>query len=494
MGMRINYNGAAANAWRNLGANDAKLAGSVEKLSSGLRINKGADDPAGLIISERLKSQITGLGQAVKNAQEATSLVQTAEGALTEMNSMLNKMRALAVHSANAGVNDADSIAADQSQLDSALDSMQKIAENTKYQQKVLLNGEAANTASYTNTEDYAAIDVEGDTTGIVGSLDITVSTAATLATVSGVDGTFNANKLTNVAFTLTLESSDYNAVEVSFTSGASLNSIVAAVNNYENETGITASTNAGELAFEFESYGDDHNITVKSSAANVISSDTDTAIYAEGGDIAGEIVVNVDGSDQTLNVTGDGLKMTVNSTESTLAGTEVTVTTTGNDTTAGTNTDAFSVEVGALEFSLGQDASANEIRSLTIANMQTSELGKGVSGLDATASLESLRSDGAYDLDSDAANAVKIIDQAIDDVSIARADLGAFQQNALETTISTLSINKENLEASNSRIADVDMAQEMMSFTKSQILTQAGTAMLAQANQLPQSVLQLLG
>lgn len=509
MGLRINYNGAAANAWRNLGINDANLSGSVAKLSSGLRINKGADDPAGLIISERLKAQITGLGQAVQNAQEATSLVQTAEGALTEMNNMLNKMRGLAVHASNSGVQDADSIAADQKQVDSALDSLQKIAVNTKFQAKTLLDGSASNAASIAAAMDgvqYDSIDVKGSADDVLGSSSINISVAAEKATTSGTNfgGEHGAGTLT---ITSTKASGE---VTVNYAASATATAIADATNNFYEQTGVWASVSGGELQFTSSEYGSDQTFTVTASVASVIGSAAGAIVTDTGADADGVLsYTDTTGATRTADLTGDGLTLTVATSETDqLIGTEITLvgttdalddanragagTGTGGNQT-GADTDVFSVTEGALSFSLGQDASSDEMRTISIANMQITNIGKG-SDAGGSSTLNSIRSGGTFDLANDAQNAIKIIDQAINDVSIARADLGAFQQNALETTIKTLNINKENLEASNSRITDVDMAQEMMAFTRSQILTQAGTAMLAQANQLPQSVLQLLG
>ena len=124
MGLQINHNVAALNAWRNLGVSNSNLSKALEKLSSGYKINRGSDDPAGLLISEQLRAQITGLDQAVRNASDAISMVQTAEGALTEMNSMLNSIRSLAVHAANTGSNDTNALSADQSAVDKAIESM----------------------------------------------------------------------------------------------------------------------------------------------------------------------------------------------------------------------------------------------------------------------------------------------------------------------------------------------------------------------------------
>lgn len=473
MGLKINYNGAATNAWRNLSVNDSALSGSVEKLSSGLRINKGADDPAGLIISERLGAQISGLGQAIQNAQEAVSLVQTAEGALTEVNAMLNNMRTLAVHAANTGVNDADAIAADQQQVDSALDSIQKIAENTRFQQVKLLDG--SRSLAYTSGSNISDVDFNGNMPNLEDgdTVSIDVTTAATQGSVTGT--AFGASHAAGT-ITITHEGTAYTVDVADDATATTIANQIDALG----VTNVSATVAGGEIQVN-AGYGE----TLK------VSADVASIIGAAGASIAGngaDVAAIVTAGDQTLTATGEGWDLTISSTSDDLAGTVITL---DSGTTTGTDA-SFTLDDNRLAFALGQDAAATEYRYLGLDNMMTTELGE-VTTLTGS-SLEAIRSGGTYELNGNAANAISIIDEAIDAVSVTRANLGAFQQNALETTVNTLTINKENLEASQSRIKDVDMAQEMMNFTRSQILTQAGTAMLAQANQLPQSVLQLLG
>lgn len=475
MGLKINYNGAATNAWRNLSVNDSKLMGSVEKLSSGLRINKGADDPAGLIISERLGAQISGLGQAIQNAQEAVSLVQTAEGALTEVNTMLSKMRTLANHAANTGVNDADAIAADQQQVDSALDSIQKIAENTRFQQVKLLDG--SRSFSYEGQDSKVSnVEMNGELANVADGDTVTVdiATAATkgVLTGTGFDGAHLAGKLT-----IKLEGSTVGTVDVAATEGNA--SIVSNINALGVD-GLVASVVSGEINIT-GGYG--QVLSVTSDVDGVIATSAATST-ATGADVA---LTDLTAGSNSLGYTTSGWDITVESTSADLAGTVITL---ADDT--GTSDQTFKVDDNRLAFALGQDASDSEYRKLGLDNVKTDQIG-AVSTL-VGSSLEAIRSGGTYELNGNAAEAIQIIDDAIDQISTARANLGAFQQNALETTVNTLTINKENLEASQSRIKDVDMAMEMMNFTRSQILTQAGTAMLAQANQLPQSILQLLG
>lgn len=270
MALRINLNTSALNAHRQLQSTDQSLGGSIERLSSGFRINRAADDPAGLAISENLRAQVSGLGQAISNSSDAVNLIRTAEGALSEVHTLLRTMRNLALHAANTGANDTTAIAADQAQITSALAALDRIATNTQFGTKVLLDGTAT-----------------------------------------------------------------------------------------------------------------------------------------------------------------------------------------------------------GLEFQIG--ANANQVTTVDIASVKAADL--GVSAIDVT---------------TDAQAAITAIDTAISTISTLRANLGATQKD-LESNINSLGVAKENIAASESSIRDADMAAEMVTFTRNQILLQAGTAMLTQANQAPQALLSLL-
>ena len=189
MGLRINTNVVALGALNNLQKVSGTIASSIEKLSSGLRINHAADDPAGLTISENLRAQIDGLNQAVANTQDAQNVIKTAEGGLTEVNTLLRSVRQLAVHAANTGVNDDVAVQADQAQINSAVASVQRIAETTQFTNKKLLDGTAGVSASVVDTNTIKGISF-GSTYGGVsiqnGTLAITVNNAATRATTTG--------------------------------------------------------------------------------------------------------------------------------------------------------------------------------------------------------------------------------------------------------------------------------------------------------------------
>jgi flagellin len=271
MSLVVNYNDGAFNAHRNLQSTDRSLRTSVQRLSSGLRVNNAADDPAGLVISEQMRGQIEGLTRAIRNANDGVNVIKTAEAALNEVHTLLTQMRGLAVHANNTGVNSDEAVAADQAQLDKAVEALDRIASTTKFNGKALLDG-----------------------------------------------------------------------------------------------------TYTGQI------------------------------------------------------------------------------------------------------FQIG--ANADETVSVTVANMDA-----------ATLAVDSL------DLDADATAAITAIDDAINDVSTARSELGSIQKNTFETTINSLAIAKESIMGAQSTIRDADIAEEMVTFTRNNIMLQAGTAMLAQANAAPQSVLQLL-
>ena len=371
--MRINTNTAAMNTYSNLTSANASKSNSLAKLSSGLRINKAGDDAAGLAISEKMKNQISGMTQASRNAQDGISLIQTAEGALGETHSILNRMRDLTVQSANDTntLEDRDAI---QKEITSLTDEVDRIANNTKFNGKSLMNAGSKAT-------------------------DATVTTSGILA--SGAD-----TSLLNDAFTT-----------------ATGGSVGSGDDGLADSLESLSEEKLGEVVEEYNK------------AAVLASKDT-----IEVGDVK-------------------------------VAGAAV-----GTD---------FSFQIGA---------NAGEKIDLTINNMTAEAL--GIKDINVTKN--ELIGDNPETTDVTETKATQSdqslakIDKAIKAVSAERANLGA-TQNRLDHTVSNLATTKENLSEANSRITDVDMAEEMMSFTKSNILSQASTSMLAQANQMPQSVLSLL-
>ena len=459
MSLRINYNSAALQATRHLSTSDNALSKSIERLSSGFKINNAGDDPAGLVISEKLRAQVSGLGQAISNAGDAVNMVKTAEGALSEVHRLLRSMRDLAVHAANTGATDSASVAADQAQISSAISSINKIASETQFGNKKLLDGSAGISSTVTGSSVISA-DFSKSTITANDTFSVNVTTAAAKAQITG-----------SVALAADLSAETIVINGVSIQGGANSAATLASINAESNETGVTAANVGGFLQLTQKEYGSAARIDVtggtdifgSASAAGIGTNAAATVTNAAAGNI----------SDASWTA-GNG-----NTLEDSLGNTIQLV----DGTTAGDKAAQGSITVGTLTFQVG--AYAGQTRNVSISSVATTNLGTGV---DSTYS-----SIATIDVGANASKAIEVLDQAITDISNVRANLGATQKNVLESSINSLTVAKENIGASESTIRDTDMAAEMAEFTKNQILEQAGTAMLSQANQIPQNLLSLL-
>jgi len=462
--MRINHNIAALNTYRQLGAANAGQSKSMEKLSSGLRINRAGDDAAGLAISEKMRGQIRGLDMASKNAQDGISLIQTAEGALNESHSILQRMRELAVQSSN-DTNTADDRAEIQKEIDQLTSEIDRIGNTTEFNTKKLLNGGAGLTTDFTLEQvnganiDWISVSGGSAATGI-GNVSITDATAAvgasqtlTVATTAGAKS-FEINGTTL----------NYTATGTAATDGAALETLI---NNNSDKLGVSAAFDGTDLVITSTDVGSDSSVKINA-AANVITAAGTTNVTTYGTDATiTEATIGTDYSARgnTITVTGgtfEGLELQLN-------GSVMHSTGANNDATFDiTSNGALALQIGANE---------NQDMSISIGDMRAEAL--GVDSINVTTQ-------------GGASSAITTIDNAIKQVSGERSKLGAYQ-NRLDHTINNLGTSAENLTAAESRIRDVDMAKEMMEQTKNSILSQAAQAMLAQANQQPQGVLQLL-
>jgi len=504
MSLRINHNISALNGTRNMIRNDFAVSRSLEKLSSGLRINRAADDAAGLIISEQMRAQIAGLDQAVKNSETAVSLVQTAEGALDEMNTLLNKARQLALHAANDGANDSNQLAADQSELDNIVSSIDRIATNTQFGTKKILDGTLA-TGRSNNLSVLQSVTVSGLATGnynlsvqASGTRSAAASTSFTDANASGIFNTIGTGASVSLASTFKAATTfsfgantagDIAAVNVTVAAGSTLSDALVAINTAGGKNGVSVTLSGAQLkatAADIGTYANGITFSVSGSGF------TQALPSFAGGVSAILNVVEEGGTNTSLVGATDGLTAargtTLTNTVTTAGVTEsvtVTVSEAAATAAAGTNNQGvFSVTSGAT-FQVG--ANANQTASVAINSMLAGDLGT-VSG----ETLEDLKT-ASFLTSGRAQDALAIIDKAIDDVTNARGDLGAFQSATLESGLNSLRATYENMTAAESTIRDVDFASESAIFTRNQILIQASTAMMAQANQLPQNVLQLL-
>lgn len=468
MALTIANNISSLNAQNNLNRSSSALATSVERLSSGLKVNKGADGPAALVISEKQRAQIAGLQQAIENSNKAVSLVQTAEGALGEINDLLVKVRSLALDSANAGVNDADALAANQAEISNALDTIDRIASNTQFGTKKLLDGSAGISGT---SSDSDVTFLKGSSSTTAGAYAVAVTTKAERATATATaqTGALAADE------TLTV-----NGVSIDLASGLSQSQVVAKINEYSSQTGVTAEINGTATRLYSSAFGSDASLSVVSNvAASGTSSGFGTTIINDNGvDVVGTIGgVSYTGSGNTLKATNGVAKGMVLQFATDAADATSSVTGAQGNVTITNN---------SLIFQIGPNQ--NQTARVTIDKVDASALGIGVAGnqFSNLASIDVSSSSKAQD-------SIGIIDKAINDVTNLRGDLGAFQQNTLTSTSNNLRTTLENTTNAESVIRDTDFASEIANFTKNQVLVQAGVSILQNANQSPQMVLSLL-
>lgn len=466
--MRINHNISSLNAWRSLTQTDNALSKSLERLSSGLRVNRAADDAAGLAISEKMRAQISGIQMAQRNAQDAISMIQTAEGALNESHSILQRVRELAVQ-ASSDTLTADDRAEIQKEVDQLVAELDRIANNTEFNSKKLLDG----SAQVSVTEDVLDTEAKNFTaTGQTkaGSYTLTDVSLATKASVDSTDG--------GVAdLTLSTQLGEASALSINnytFSFGATdtIQDVVDTINAMSSDTGVEVSFNEATdtMTFSTTSTGSGASITIANTSGVFVSASGKMLEVAAGTTYGtdADATFSVAGYSNDYVATGNKIEFV----KGDLKG--LTFTVTGDS--LGANRTITIGNNGSLTFQIG--ANAGQTLSLSVGDMRAAAL--GIDAIDVTTQ-------------ADANSAITTIDSAIGSVSTERSKLGAMQ-NRLEHTIANLGTAAENLTAAESRIRDVDMALEMANFTRNQILLQSGTAMLAQANMKPQAVLQLLG
>lgn len=465
------------NALRNLGMTGMEYGKSVTRLSTGLRINSAADDPAGLIASETFRSQITGIDQALKNSQDAVNYSKTAEGAMDEMNKLLRDARALAVQSANSATLTDAQKQANQNQLNSIVASITRISQNTSFGGKKLLDGSAGTYAQTVSAANVSSMSFSGLWNGnsITQASTVTVdmTTAATRASVTGTRlFTFATDTVQAGSFTI-------NGVTFSTASSDTILDVIARVNNSSDQTGVTASWTSGGngVVLRSKNYGTDAKVELIDS--NAILRTTAGAQSSAGVDAVADVVVNTASGLVTVSFNaGKGLNLRDK------YGNAVQLTENGNlDVTVG-GAAWGQVYVGQSTFQIG--GNAGETTQISLTNMAASNLGIGVVSGKNLSNIDLTSASGATD-------ALTVIDKAINDVSESRGRIGNFTRNVVESNIRSLAVSRENLSATESSIRDVDIAEEMTNFTKLQILQQSGMAILSQANSAPQSVLSLL-
>ncbi|HZH98918.1 MAG TPA: flagellin [Fimbriimonadaceae bacterium] len=480
MSLRINSNLSAMGALRNLQQTNLEMNGSITRLSTGLRINNAADDPAGLIISEGMRTQLRGIGQALRNSQDAINMAKTAEGALDEVQRLLRDVRALAVHSANSGAIDNNALQANQTQIRSTLQSINRIAEQTTFGSKKLLDGSAGIMANVTNASFSSGIGVSGTFAGesiSSGPVTVTRVTAATKPAVTMGKGFANSTAIVTTSGSFVI-----NGYSINSSGTETVQSLVAKINEISSTTGVVAQitgTSPVTIALQNTSYGARNSINFFD-PSNVIHNASSAS--STGVDAVYNVSMTTSAGVTTVPFTGgrgpgdSGLRLGDSN------GNVIQITETGNSTTGATQI-GF-VTAGAVKFQIG--ANTDQSVSFSMPVVFANRLGTGAIGGKSLADLDVTTPQGAQD-------AMKIIDDAVSQLAKLRGDLGSFQKNFMESNIRSLGVANENLTSSESSIRDADMAEEMTRYTRLQILTQSGMSVLAQANQLPQNVLQLL-
>ena len=502
----INTNVASLNAQRNLSTSQASLATSLQRLSSGLRINSAKDDAAGLAISERFTSQINGDTQAARNANDGISLAQTAEGGLATSSDLLQRIRTLAVQSANGSNSDSDRKSI-QNEVSSLTSELNRVANTTQFNGQNVLDGSLTSTQFQVGANANQTISIGIASAKSTDMGNNTLESDDTLATGSSqVGATAGANNV--VAQTLTISSGAGVSTSVDVAANASAATVAASVNSYSTTSGVTATAtsnatisgiSAGSVQFALKGQNGTAvtisaavptggSLSALAQAVNAQTSTTNiTASVSLAADGTSELKLS-DNQGDDISVANMGTSTTTGLGGATIRGadsaTGVASTNTQTLTAATTAGTAATASVVGGHVSFSSDSGFSITSSDTTGTLVDASGSQG-SNLQTVASIDVSTTAGAN-------AALLTIDSALNQVNSNRASLGAIQ-NRFTSTVSNLQTTTENLSASQSRIQDTDFAAETANLTRGQILQQAGTAILAQANSLPNGVLALL-
>ena len=471
----INTNVSALVAQQGLATSQSQLQTSLQRLSTGLKINSGADDPAGLIVSNELQSQIAGINQGISNSTQANNVIATAEGALTEVSSLLLNIQSLVVESANSGAESSSQIAANQLQVDSAVQSITRIADSTTFAGQNLLDGSLNYVTSGVDNTSIKALNISQADLGTQTSIPVNINV---ITSAQPAELEFTAS---SIATSVTLDVGGSDGTQtLSFASGTAASAIIFAVNRVSDSTGISAvpinpANTASGIVFRSSDYGSKNfvSVTAQTGTFNTTNLAGDNQQRAVGRDA----VATVNGA----VTVGDGDNLQVNTSSLDLNFTLAQ--------TFGKGTTSFAITGGGANFQLGAQVVSDQQVSIGVGSVSADQLGNNNVGF-----LSDLVTGGSASLvGGKAESASNIIQAAISQVSLLNGRLGAFQKNTLNTNIDSLNVALENVTSSESNIEDANFAQETSNLTRAQILVQAGTSVLATANSTPQDVLKLL-
>jgi len=519
---RINTNVPSLIAQRVLGQNNEQLNTSLQRLSTGLRINRGKDDPAGLIASQNLRAEIASVDSAITNAERADQVVNIAEGGLTEISGLLTELQSLVTSTANTAGLSLEEKEANQLQIDSILQTIDRVASSTSFQGSKLLNGNfdfaTSNIdASVKNFKVNAAkLEYNGDV-----DVDVVVTGSAQVAGFLldfGADainlGGAGADDGADEQFVVEI-AGELGSRELSFASGTTLTDIAAAVNTFSDVTGVEATVSGTGIRLDSTDFGSDQFVSVKviddgtianaDGIFNFAAADTNTSLTT------GATAFNAQAAINGLTDEGQDVGATINGIQATSKGTTASINTDFLSveldlTSGGANPNAqnlgaisaFTISGGGADFQLGSNVDIAGKVSLGIQNVAARTVGNTSHTLDGVATKVALSNLGNGSslnvVDGDLSGAQKVVAQAIKDISSLRGRLGAFQKNTVGATIRSLGVSLENTTAAESAIRDADFAKETAELTRSQILVSSTTNVLGIANAQPQNVLSLLG
>jgi len=466
----INTNIQSLVAQNALRQNNSAEATSLERLSTGLRINSGADDPSGLIASENLKSETSGITNAIQNANQADNIIGTADGALGEVSDLLTSLQGLVSQTANTGGLSSAEVSANQSQVDSILGTINRIAGSTSFQGTQLLNGDLDYTTSGVASTNLTNVQIESANVAFGAKVTVNVQVLASATTAKLA---YTGGAITGATGT-TIQVAGVNGTQqLSFTSGTTVSSIAASINAVTGSTGVSATVSGSDLAINSNAFGSSQYVSIKAT----------TGSFALTGGSSGR-------------ATGTDAKVDINGAQASANGTSISYNANGLsaqfDVASAFNkagTTSFSVTGGGANFAIGSSVTGQGNASIGIQSIYTANLGNTLDGY-----LDSLGSGQTNSLSSNNLDtAQKIVDDAVNQVSSLRGRLGAFQTDTISSTINSLNVAYENASSAESDITDTDFAQETANLTRNEILVQSATTVLSQANAAPKNALTLL-
>ncbi len=501
MGLRINTNVSALGALRNLHVSTRNQGRSLERLSTGLRINRASDDPSGLVISEQLRAQVSSLKQAVSNSQNAAGLIGTTDAALQEVADLLSGIKDSAVFALNEGGSSTQQLAAEQAAVDQAIGAISRIANTTRYAGRNLLDGSSgfqflSSAAPAINDLRIRRFDFAAGVTSAKVTLSVATVATRRLIHFAGAGASGAVIRITG----------NRGTAELSLVPLAGEAAVIDAINKVAGSTGVFADDRPFEAHAFAEEFGSKSLNDIRVVSGTMVDTfgthGAGESLFVEAKGVDGVVVVagqSFKGDGRFFDIHTEMFSFSFNFAESP----DTPPAFPGYSTVSGAH--SFKLSNSGLNFQLNERAQGTDSVRIGIGSVVASALGAEAivdriathSGAPAGTTqfgfLESLKTGGANDLDTNPGNALKTVNQAIDQVSALRGVLGALQARTIEPNIEALGVAIENLTAAESAIRDLDFAEETSTFTRAQVLFQAGTAVLASANLIPRSVLTLL-